>query len=110
MQGTYIKTFSDGYDMQGAIFGQPLNVTYAASDYDHATVEFRTEVNKLFTMANGDRLMPFAEPGVTYEAVRPNGGQVLSSDLLLVTPSPWSFQARAGVRMLISDSRRVPAI
>jgi outer membrane autotransporter protein len=104
LSGTYIKTFSDGYDMQGALFGQNLRVTYPASDYDYATLQFTTEVNKLFTLANGDRLMPFAELGVLWEAVRPNGGQILSSDLLLVVPSPWSFQAKAGVRMLISDA------
>lgn len=109
LTGNYIKTFSDTYDMQGSIIGQALSVTYGSTDYDYATIEFAAEFNKLFTMKNGDRLMPFAEVGAIYEAVRPNGGQILSSDLLLVVPSPWSFQARAGVRMLISDSVLIEA-
>jgi outer membrane autotransporter protein len=100
----YVKTFSDGYDMQGSILGQALGVTYPGADYDYATFELAVEFNRLFTMANGNRLMPFAEVGALYEAVRPNGGQILSSDLQLVTPSPWSFQTRAGVRMLVSDA------
>jgi hypothetical protein len=104
LTGNYIKTFSDAYDMQGSIVGQALSVTYGSADYDYATIELAAEFNRLFTMKNGDRLMPFAEVGAIYEAVRPNGGQILSSDLLLVTPSPWSFQARAGVRMLLSDA------
>ena len=104
LSSTYVKTFSDSYNMQGAIVGQGLSVTYGSADYDYATVELAAEVNKLFTMKNGDRLMPFAEIGAIYEAVRPNGGQILTSDLQLVVPSPWSFQARAGVRMLISDA------
>jgi outer membrane autotransporter protein len=104
LSSSYVKTFSDSYDMQGAILGQALAVTYPGADYDYATLGLAVEFNKLFTMANGNRLMPFAEVGTVYEAVRPNGGQILSSDLQFVTPSPWSFQARAGVRMLISDA------
>jgi hypothetical protein len=100
----YVKTFSDGYDMQGSILGQALAVTYPGADYDYAAVQLAVEFNKLFTMANGNRLMPFAEVGALYEAVRPNGGQILTSDLQFVTPSPWSFSTRAGVRMLISDA------
>lgn len=104
LTGNYIKTFSDGYDMQGTIVGQSLGVTYGSADYDYATVELAAEFNRLFTMKNGDRLMPFAEIGAIFEAARPNGGQILTSDLQLVVPSPWSFQARAGVRMLLSDA------
>jgi hypothetical protein len=90
--------------MQGTILGLALAVTYPGADYDYATVGLAVEFNKLFNMANGNRLMPFAEVGALYEAVRPNGGQILSSDLQLVTPSPWSFSARVGVRMLVSDA------
>lgn len=104
LTGNYIKTFSDAYNMQGSIVGQALSVTYGSADYDYATVELAAEFNRLFVMKNGNRLMPFAEIGAIYEAVRPNGGQILTSDLQLVVPSPWSFQARAGVRMLISDA------
>jgi outer membrane autotransporter protein len=104
LTGNYIKTLTDAYDMQGSIFGQALSVTYGSSDYDYATIELAAEFNRLFIMKNGDRLMPFVEVGAIYEAVRPNGGQILTSDLQLVVPSPWSFQARAGVRMLISDA------
>lgn len=104
LTGNYMKTFSDAYSMQGTIVGRALSVTYGSANYDYASMEFAAEFNKLFTMKGGDRLMPFAEFGMTYEAVRPNGGQILTSDLQLVVPSPWSMQARAGVRMLISNA------
>ena len=100
----FVKTYSDGYDMRGSIFGQALSISYPNADYDFSTLEFALEVNKLFTMANGNKLMPFAEAGVLYEMIRPNGGTILNGDLQPFTPSPWSFSAKAGVRMLISDS------
>ena len=100
----FVKTYSDGYDMRGGIFGQALSISYPSADYDYSTLEFAVEVNKLFTMANGNKLMPFAEGGVLYEMIRPNGGTILNGDLQPFTPSPWSFSAKAGVRMLISNS------
>ena len=99
----FVKTFSDAYQMQGSIFGQALNISYPSADYDYSTLELAVEFNKLFTMANGNKLMPFAEVGTLYEMVRPNGGTILNGDLQPFTPSPWSFSAKAGVRMLLSD-------
>ena len=100
----FVKTYSDGYSMQGSIFGQALSISYPSADYDYSTLELAVEFNKLFTMANGNKLMPFAEVGTLYELVRPNGGTILNGDLQPFTPSPWSFSAKAGVRMLIADS------
>ena len=100
----FVKTFSDAYQMQGSIFGQALSISYPSADYDYSTLELAVEFNKLFTMANGNKLMPFAEVGTLYEMVRPNGGTILNGDLQPFTPSPWSFSAKAGVRMLLSDS------
>jgi hypothetical protein len=101
---SYAKTFSDGYQMQGSIFGQSLSVTFPSADYDYSTVRLYAEFNRTFATSGGTRLMPFVEAGALYEAVRPNGGQILSSDLKLVTPSPWSLMTRAGLRMLIAES------
>lgn len=39
----------------------------------------------------------------------PNDGQILSSTLQLVTPSPWSFTVRTGARVLLSDTVLIEA-
>ena len=53
--------------------------------------------------------MPYAEIGATYEFDRPNGGQILTADLLLATPSAWAGTLRAGARMLLNNSVQVEA-
>ena len=58
----------------------------------------------MFTTANGTRIMPHAEFGAVHEYARPHGGQILSSTLQLVIPSPWSYTVRPGARMLLSDT------
>jgi outer membrane autotransporter protein len=105
----YTKTFSDGYDMQGAVLGRSISVNFPTADYDYSFVELAAEFNRVFTTSGGTVIMPFAEVGAVYELVRPNGGQMLTSDLQLVIPSPWSFSTRAGVRMLISQAIQLEA-
>ena len=53
--------------------------------------------------------MPYAEIGATYEFERPNGGQILTADLALVTPSEWAGTLRAGATMLLNKSVQVDA-
>ncbi|MBI3199532.1 MAG: autotransporter domain-containing protein [Rhodospirillales bacterium] len=113
----YSRTYSDAYELQGAFNAQvlglnisaPVNVPFPEASYDYASVEGAVEVNRLFTMANGNRLMPFAEFGALYEFVRPNDGQILTSDLTLAIPSPWSFSTKAGLRLLLSEALLIEA-
>ena len=39
----------------------------------------------------------------------PNGGQILTADLALATPSAWSGTVRAGARMVLNNSVQVEA-
>jgi hypothetical protein len=45
--------------------------------------------------------MPYVELGANYEFARPNGGRILTGDLSLATPSPWSYSIHGGARTLI---------
>ncbi len=100
----YARTFSDGYDLNATIFGQQIGVTFPSANYSYGAIEAAGEINRIFTTANGTRIMPYAEFGAVYEYARPNDGQILSSTLQLVTPSPWSFTVRTGARVLLSDT------
>ncbi len=100
----YARTFSDGYDLNATVFGQQIGVTFPSATYDYGAIEAAAEINRMFVTANGTRIMPYAEFGAVYEYARPNGGQILSSTLQLVTPSPWSFTVRTGARVLLSES------
>ncbi len=39
----------------------------------------------------------------------PNGGEILTADLSLATPSAWSGTLRAGARMLLNNSVQIEA-
>jgi hypothetical protein len=58
---------------------------------------------------DGTSVVPFAEFGVAYEFDRPNGGEILTADLSLATPSAWSGTLRAGARMLLNNSVQIEA-
>ena len=48
--------------------------------------------------------MPYTELGVRHELVRPNGGEILTGDLLLATPAPWLGFVKSGVRTSVLSS------
>ena len=114
LSASYSRTFSDAYNLNGTVFRQAIGVLFPSADYDYGTLEGAVEINRMFTTSGGTRIMPYAEFGSVFEYTRPNGGQILTSDLQLATPSPWAFTVRSGVRMLLTQirfsSRRVPAI
>jgi hypothetical protein len=52
--------------------------------------EAYSEVSRMFSFSNGYYLIPYLELGAHYQVVRPNGGAILTGDLLTAFPSPWS--------------------
>ena len=104
LSASYSRTFSDAYNLNGTLFRQAIGVLFPSADYDYGTLEGAVEINRMFTTSGGTRIMPYAEFGSVFEYTRPNGGQILTSDLQLATPSPWAFTVRSGVRMLLTDT------
>ena len=104
LSASYSRTFSDAYNLNGTLFRELIGVLFPSADYDYGTLEGAVEINRMLTTSGGTRIMPYAEFGSVFEYTRPNGGQILTSDLQLATPSPWAFTLRSGVRMLLTDT------
>ena len=104
VSGSIARSYSDGYAMSGFVFGQNLNVPFPSSNYTVASFTAANEFNRIFTTDGGTQIMPYAEFGVQYDALRVNDGQVLTGTLGFATPSAWSMTMRSGVRMLLSNS------
>jgi len=47
--------------------------------------------------------MPYLEPSIQYDFLRPNGGELLTGDLKSAFPSAWSGILRGGVRMSMNS-------
>ncbi len=107
VSGSYARSFSDGYQMSGFLLGQNLNVQLPSADYNVASFTAANEFNKVFTTAGGTQIMPYAEFGVQYDAIRINDGQILTGTLGYATPSAWTMTVRSGVRMLVSNAIQV---
>jgi hypothetical protein len=101
---TYARTFSDGYSLTAAIAGRNIEVQFPAATYDSGSFTASNEFNRVFVTSGGTQIMPYAEFGVQYDAIRPNDGLILTGSLTMATPSAWTVTARSGVRMLLSNA------
>ncbi len=106
---TYSRNISDSYSLAGSILGRPINVGLADSAFNYGVIDATTEIGRLFSLSNGTQLMPYAEFGVHYEFERPNGGQILTGDLTMATPSPWTASVRTGMRALLTNNAQIEA-
>lgn len=76
-----------------------LNVANEASKF--GMIQSAIEFNKLLSF-NSTYVMPYLEASIFYQYARPQGGQILTSNLTYVDTSPWGGGARIGARALIS--------
>ncbi len=106
---TYARVESDGYDLEGTVLNIPVDVSFPEDSFNFGVIDLSTEFSRVFAFPGGTTVMPYAEIGATYEFDRPNGGQILTADLLLATPSAWAGTLRAGARMLLNNSVQVEA-
>ena len=106
---TYSHIDTDGYDLEGTVLGVPISVSFPEDSFNFGVVELSTEFSRVHAFDNGMVMMPYAEIGATYQFDRPNGGQVLTADLALVTPSAWAGTLRAGARMQLNNSVQIDA-
>ena len=106
---TYSHVESDEYDLEGNVLSLPINVSFPEDSFNYGVIDLSTEFSRIFTFESGTSIMPYAEIGATYEFERPNGGQILTADLALVTPSEWAGTLRAGATMLLNESVQVDA-
>ena len=106
---TYSHVESDGYDLEGKVLSFPIDVSFPEDSFNYGVIDVSTEFSRIFTFESGTSIMPYAEIGATYEFERPNGGQILTADLALVTPSEWAGTLRVGATMLLNESVQVDA-
>jgi hypothetical protein len=105
----FARTDTDAYDLRGQIRGNPVSVGFRSDSYNYGTLEVSNEISRVFSIDQGQRIMPYAEVGVLYEFERPYDGEILGGDLSLREPSPWSGSLRGGVRAQLSDKILVDA-
>jgi outer membrane autotransporter protein len=105
----YSHIRSEAYDMNGIIFGFPIDVTLPSSKLNYGITEVSTEINRIFNLGKGAYIMPYAELALRYDFERPNDGEMLTGNLTVATPSPWAGSARAGFRMSIASAWLVEA-
>jgi outer membrane autotransporter protein len=106
---TYSHIESDGYDLEGNVLNFPVDISLAEDSFNYGVIDMSTEFSRIFSFPGGTSVMPYAEIGATYEFDRPNGGEILTADLTLATPSAWSGTLRAGFRALLNNSVQVEA-
>lgn len=106
---TYSYMDSDAYDLSGTVLRRDVSVAMPGESLTYGVATLSAEVSRLFVLSDGNYVMPFAELGIDYEYERPNGGEILTGDLRLATPSPWSGSLEAGARMLFSNALQVEA-
>jgi hypothetical protein len=106
---SYSHIVNSGYDMTGNIGKLPVNMAMPGDAFDYGYVEATNEVSRVFAGPNGKPMLAFAEIGAKYEFERPNGGEMLTGDLSLATPSPWSGSLKAGLRMQLTQSMQFEA-
>ncbi|GAU86063.1 hypothetical protein BIWAKO_06011 [Bosea sp. BIWAKO-01] len=106
---TYSNNFSDAYRLSGRLLNIPINLRMPDANFNYGLVQTTLEISRLVTLSEGTAFIPYFEVGAQYEFDRPDGGQILTGDLSLATPSRWSYSARGGVRALISSSVQVEA-
>ena len=98
---TFFRTGAE--ELRGTIGGFPLTVSSDAIGSGYGTVEPSVEISHTFHI--GERIViPYVEPRVVYEYLRPGGGLMLTADLTKAAPKPWNGALRAGVRTAISSS------
>jgi hypothetical protein len=104
---TYAHMRNDAYRLAGRIIGLSVDVGLPDDSFNFGLLETTTEIGRLFNLSDGTPLMPYVEVGARYEFVRPEGGEIMTGDLTLATPSPWSFTARGGLRTVIANRVQV---
>lgn len=100
----YSYIHNNAYQMSGTASGTSINIPVAKDNFSIGLVSMMLEINHDFKLSLFNVFEPFAEIGVTYQFLRPNNGQILTGNLLLVKTSPWSGLMRLGARQQVSKS------
>lgn len=100
----YSYIHNKAYALTGATPIRSFSIPVASDNFALGLVSMLFEVNKNFNLNKFKVIQPFAEIGVNYQYLRPNNGQILTGNLLLVTTSAWSGMARLGVRIQMNKS------
>ncbi|MDX0468499.1 autotransporter domain-containing protein [Sinorhizobium medicae] len=100
---------SDAYGLSGSLFNFPVSVSLPGDSYNYGVLDMSTEVSRFFRLPDGQPFLVFAELGAQYEFERPNDGKILTGDLSEVSPSPWAFSLRSGLRMLLNENLQIEA-
>ena len=89
--------------MSGTLLGSSITLPVSRTSFGQGVASFTVEMNRDYYL-HETVLEPYGELGASYQFVRPNNGQILTSNLLLASTSPWSGIARLGGRAVITRS------
>jgi outer membrane autotransporter protein len=107
---SYSHNMSDAYRLSGQVLNIPINLRMLDSRFNFGLLENSLEISRLFTLSEGNAVIPYVEVGAKYEFDRPGGGQILTGDLSLATPRAGPIRrAPASGRFSRTPCRSRPA-
>lgn len=90
------------YLFNGVFADISFQIKRPEESFNFGFAELRIEGNYTVETKNGTIIQTYAEPGIDYAFVRPNDGQILTSNLNLASTSPVVETLTIGVRTLLS--------
>ncbi|MGA9576770.1 MAG: autotransporter outer membrane beta-barrel domain-containing protein, partial [Terrimicrobiaceae bacterium] len=87
-------------------FLRDFSIPIKGQDFNFGATYFSLEIFREFNLARNVRLVVFARPGVVWNFLRPNGGDVLSTSFEAENTTAWSGNINGGLRALISNRCR----
>ena len=103
VQLSQTQVSGNNYLLSGTIANTAIALNMTNDAYKFGIVQPSLEINKLIPIG-GTYIMPYVEAGVFYQYARPQGGQILTSNLTYADTSPWGGIARVGTRALIEKA------
>lgn len=91
------------YALNGVIANTAVSLNMTNDAYKFGIIQPSLELNKLIPYGSS-YIMPYVEAGAFYQYARPQGGQILTSNLTYVDTSPWGGIARVGIRAPVSKA------
>ncbi|MGC2576824.1 MAG: autotransporter outer membrane beta-barrel domain-containing protein, partial [Terrimicrobiaceae bacterium] len=83
-------------------FLRDLKLRIGGQDFHFAATYFSLEIFREFNLTRDVRLVVFVRPGVVWNFLRPNGGDVLATSFQAENTTEWAGNISGGLRALIS--------
>lgn len=103
VQVSQTQVNGSNYALNGVIANTAVTLNMTNEAYKFGLVQPSLELNKLIPYGS-TYVMPYVEAGIFYQYARPQGGQMLTSNLTYADTSPLGGIARMGIRALVSKT------